>query len=191
MKFLSSNGLTYFWNKTKTYIKTEIAKTNVPIGGSTNQVLIKKSATNNDVGWKSMLDLVYPIGAIYMSVNKTNPSTFFGGTWEPWGEGRVPVGVDSTQSEFMNVETEGGEKTHKLIASELPNHEHGFNNGSDVFLLPAIDRGLSTTFGADFKESSGFKLAQSTGQKLLGETIDQPHNNLQPYITCYMWKRTK
>lgn len=182
MKFLSSNGLTYFWNKTKTYIKTEIAKTNVPIGGSTNQVLIKKSATNNDVGWKSMLDLVYPIGAIYMSVNKTNPSTFFGGTWEPWGEGRVPVGVDSTQSEFMNVETEGGEKTHKLTIDEIPGHYHVY----DRRLLYWGEAELAGAIGTG--QANGGQSSRSNTQFTGG---DQPHNNLQPYITCYMWKRTK
>jgi len=58
-------------------------------------------------------DLIYPVGSIYMSVNSTNPSVMFGGTWESWGSGKVPVGVNTEETEFNTVEKTGGEKTHK------------------------------------------------------------------------------
>lgn len=83
--------------------------------------------------------LMHPVGSIYMTTIETNPSEIFGfGTWELWGAGRVPVGVDTTQSEFNTIEKTGG--TQQLNAIEV--------GGS------------------------------------------QPHDNLQPYITCYMFKRT-
>lgn len=50
--------------------------------------------------WKT----IYPVGSIYMSVNNTDPGTLFGGTWEAWGTGRVPVGVDSGDSDFSASE---------------------------------------------------------------------------------------
>ena len=45
-----------------------------------------------------------------MSVNSTNPTNLFGGTWVTWGAGRVPVGIDTSQTEFASVEKTGGEK---------------------------------------------------------------------------------
>ena len=59
-----------------------------------------------DKNGKSLVDHIYPVGSIYMSVNNTNPGTLFGGTWEQWGSGRVPVGVDmeDENNEFNGVE---------------------------------------------------------------------------------------
>ena len=39
----------------------------------------------------SLLDIIYPVGSIYMSVKSTNPGTLFGGTWTAWGTGRPPI----------------------------------------------------------------------------------------------------
>lgn len=63
------------------------------------------------------VDFMYPIGSIYLSVKNTNPSKWFGGTWVSWGTGRVPVGVDTTQTEFNAVEKTGGSKY-------LQSHKH-------------------------------------------------------------------
>ena len=60
-------------------------------------------------------DCIYPIGSIYLSVNNINPSEYFGGTWVAWGSGRVPVGVNSSDSSFNTVEKTGGSKTHNHI----------------------------------------------------------------------------
>ena len=69
-------------------------------------------------------DTIYPVGSIYMSVNATNPSELFGGTWVAWGSGRVPVGVDTSDSDFLTIEKTGGEKTHELSINEMPSHIH-------------------------------------------------------------------
>ena len=61
------------------------------------------------------IDKVYPVGSIYISVNSTNPSSYFGGTWVSWDAGRVPVGVNTSDSNFSTVEKIGGEQTHTLI----------------------------------------------------------------------------
>lgn len=123
-------------------------------------------------------DSVYPVGSIYISVNDVNPSELFGGEWERWGNGRVPVGVSDGDEEFSTAEKTGGEKTHTLTSNEMPSHTHslsawhgGVGNGT------ALQRGWSSSTAAA-SVSPG-----STGG-------DQAHNNLQPYITCYMWKRT-
>lgn len=64
--------------------------------------------------------LLYPIGSIYMSIQDTNPSVFFGGTWERIAKGKTLVGVDESDTDFNASSKTGGEKTHTLSSSELP-----------------------------------------------------------------------
>lgn len=122
------------------------------------------------------LDLAYPIGSIYMSIKSDNPASIIGGTWVSWGAGRVPVGVDPIQTEFNTAQKTGGEKTHKLTVEEMPSHGHSM-------ALATTDAG-----------SANYARMAYQGESLRGETGkvggNQAHNNLQPYITCYMWVRT-
>lgn len=129
------------------------------------------------------VDLAHPVGSLYFSTDSTNPSQIFGGTWVAWGAGRVPVGVDTSQTEFNTVEKTGGEKTHKLTVQELASHSHGFQGGSALFTQPNQGiKGLGP--GSYWVEGVGaIENTSNAGG-------DQPHNNLQPYITCYIWKRT-
>lgn len=64
------------------------------------------------INGKSILDLTYPVGSIYMSVNSTNPGTILGGTWVTWGSGRIPVVVDPYRPEFNSAEKMGGSWSH-------------------------------------------------------------------------------
>ena len=124
---------------------------------------------------------IYPVGSIYMSVNNINPSLLFGGTWETWGNGRVPVGVDTSQDEFNTVEKTGGEKTHKLTVNEMPSHSHSYSLYTYI--------GSGTMWGTLNDGTSGDK-NNNTNTTTGSAGGGQAHNNLQPYITCYMWKRT-
>lgn len=134
---------------------------------------------------KNLLNLTYPVGSIYMSVNNTNPKSLFGGTWEEFAKGKTLIGVDTTQTEFNTVEKTGGEKTHKLIIDEMPIHTPKWNGYSAGNLYTGSGSGVTyALFGSDTWRGSTSNGIQPVGG-------DQPHNNLQPYITCYMWKRTK
>ena len=83
-------------------------------------------------------------------------------------KGRVPVGLDSSQTEFDTLGETGGEKTHTLTIDEMPNHRHNTNYGTQV----AQDgRGLA------FSNVEGYISYDPTGTG-----GDQPHNILQPYI---------
>lgn len=80
-----------------------------------------------------LLDMVYPVGSIYMSVNDKSPQTFLGGKWERWGQGRVPVGVGSyvdshkhSTDAFRSPNASGGDYNHKLVPSEIPSHTHTY-----------------------------------------------------------------
>lgn len=126
-------------------------------------------------------DTIYPVGSIYMSVNATNPSELFGGTWVAWGSGRVPVGVDTSDSDFSTIEKTGGEKTHELSINEMPSHTHAnYAKRTNVTINSS-----GNTIISCHRSNTG----ASTGNNIGKTGSNAPHNNLQPYITCYMWKR--
>ena len=143
---------------------------------------------------QAILKTVYPIGSIYMSANSTNPSSLLGGTWEAWGSGRVPVGVNAQDDDFNTVEKIGGAKSVILTQANLPGHSHSFTprvqwsdaqetlNTTSVNNNPVVIADVMGNLGIDRPNAR----VQNTGT--VGEGTG--HNNLQPYITCYMWKRT-
>lgn len=131
----------------------------------------------------NLIDTIYPVGSIYMSVSSTNPGTTFGvGTWTAWGAGRVPVGVAGSGT-FNTVEKTGGAETHTLTIAEMPLHEH-VNGASTGTLVQYVGTGGNTTW----RFGDGGTAAQQRDLEAVGG--GDAHNNLQPFITCYMWKRT-
>lgn len=115
----------------------------------------------------------YPVGAIYLSVNDTNPATLFGGTWERIG-GRFLLGADDTYS----AGSTGGEAEHTLTIDEMPKHNHEIDN-------------LNASGNA-----TPYMTVQAQDKKGYGGNVQtmfagggKPHNNLPPYLSVYMWKR--
>ena len=134
-----------------------------------------------------VIDLIYPVGSILMSTDSANPSTRFGGTWAAWGTGRVPVGVSTGETEFNTVQKTGGAKTHTLAATEIPAHQHriGPNYGGNIGYS---EGGGATWYTVGYGSARVSSNDLKTGTQ--DTTVGQAHNNLQPYITCYMWRRT-
>lgn len=123
----------------------------------------------------------YPVGSVYTSISSTNPATLLGvGTWVAFGAGRTLVGLDASQTEFDTVEETGGSKTHTLTEAEMPSHTHTYkySNQSQVQLI-----GSTITDISEVDEGGSTRTTNSTGG-------GGAHNNLQPYITVYFWKRT-
>jgi len=124
-----------------------------------------------------LIEAVYPVGSIYINASvSTNPATLLGfGTWVTFGAGRVLVGIDTTQTEFDVLGETGGAKTHTLSTAEMPAHTHTEVKNQQGGGLPGrnIDGDLNS-----IQTNTG-----STGGGLA-------HNNLQPYIVVYMWRRT-
>ena len=148
-------------------------------------ILDRLTALESGYNIENIMLSTYPVGSIYMSVSNTNPSTLFGGTWEAWGKGRVPIGVNETDSDFNAVEKTGGEKTHVLTLSEMPRHLHTMDSAVSIKdSIVSNDTGLYQGSGAITFTTIG-KVVKTDDA---GESIG--HNNLPPYITCYMWKRT-
>lgn len=155
---------------------------------------------------------MYPVGSIYMSVTSTNPATYFGGTWVAWGSGRVPVGINTSDSNFNTVEKTGGASAVTLTASQMPSHTHTFTGSSTTTNSAGghtHNIGRDTDGGAGSSRytvhSAGTSGAQATSPtssagahthsltpkgKNANTGGGGSHTNLQPYIVCYMWKRT-
>lgn len=131
----------------------------------------------------ALLDRIYPVGAIYLSVSAVSPSVFLGGTWEPFGAGRTLVGVDPAQTEFATVQKTGGAKTHTLTLDQIPGHTHEQN----VTLHDSSGSFSSNTDCGDYTATAR-SVAQGVATGASGG--GGAHNNLPPYITCYMWRRT-
>ena len=128
--------------------------------------------------------LVYPVGSIYFNAAvATNPNTLLGfGTWEAYGAGRVPVGKAASGTFDTLNETMGAE-TQTLTTANLPAHSHsmGTQNQANISI---DDRQI--TFLDPFWSGFGGGSARSTATAGSGTA----HNNIQPSIVVYMWKRT-
>ncbi len=155
---------------------------------------------------------MYPVGSIYMSTKSTNPSTYFGGTWVAWGSGRVPVGINTSDSNFNAVEKTGGASAVTLTASQMPSHTHTFtgsstttnsagghthnigrdtDGGSGSSRYTVHKAGASGAQGTSPTSSAGAHTHTLTPKGKNANTGGGgSHTNLQPYIVCYMWKRT-
>lgn len=134
---------------------------------------------------KAALLAAHPVGDIKMCATNVNPGTYLGGTWVAWGSGRVPVGVDAAQTEFDAPEETGGAKTVTLTEAQMPSHTHEvpirFTPRAYTWTItPGGTGGFLSNDGAPGNDTA----------IVTGAGGNAPHTNLQPYITCYMFKRT-
>ena len=130
-----------------------------------------------------LLNMFYPVGSVYETMDSSfDPNEKWGGTWERI-KGRVLVGVDENDSDFNTAEKTGGEKTHTLVVSELPQHTHAnYAKRTNITI-----NNSGNTHVTCHSSNSGATVGHNIGST--GEGV--AHNNLQPYITCYIWKRVK
>lgn len=158
----------------------------LPSSPTTNQLFFQTVGTN------FVLDNVYPIGSIYMNVNSTNPGTLFGGTWEQI-QGKFLLGMSSSYP----AGSQGGEASHTLTTEEMPSHGHNPANQSGYFgfitnskkAFEVGDMGSQSGSGRYYPYSTvAFDVSRNT---LTGTTGGgNSHNNMPPYLSIYIWKRT-
>lgn len=131
------------------------------------------------LGSNYILDNVYPVGSIYMSVNSTNPENLFGGTWEQI-QGRFLFGMNSSYP----AGSTGGEITHALTIDEMPEHNHTiyFPNAGGPYIK--ANMGYPENSGIDMTWCAEMCKTATTGGSAA-------HNNMPPYLSVYIWKRTK
>lgn len=133
----------------------------------------------------ALKDDIYPVGAIYMSVSPTSPASLFGGTWTQWGSGRVPVGVDTSDSDFNTVEKTDGSKEYELRA--LIGAVGGNVNTIGYDSEPVVPGYGSYDMVID--ASAGAKPQGASNTTRVVKSDGSSPTTVQPYITCYYWKR--
>jgi hypothetical protein len=151
----------------------------------TNKTLSTGSVIDANVNVVEVLKKAYPIGSVYINAsNATNPASLLGfGTWSAFGAGKVMVGLDAGDTSFDTLGETGGEKTHILTVAEMPSHNHAIRSQSGNY--PATD---FTDKGFERSGVSNYELNNTTNIANAGS--GSAHNNLQPYIVVYFWKRT-
>lgn len=158
----------------------------LPSSPATNQLFFQTAGTN------FVLDNVYPIGSIYMNVNSTNPGTLFGGTWEQI-QGKFLLGMSSSYP----AGSQGGEASHTLTTAEMPSHGHNPANQSGYYgfitnsnkAFEVGDMGVQSGSGRYYPYAPvAFDISRNS---LTGTTGGgNSHNNMPPYLSIYIWKRT-
>ena len=125
-----------------------------------------------------LFDWIYPIGSVIANANAAfDPNVIYKHqTWVRWAKGRTLVGIDEDDTDFATVDKTGGEKTHTLTTAEMPKHTHTVSYAK-------YDRGSGSLTASALEYSSSSKNTGSAGG-------GAAHNNLQPYVTVYYWKRT-
>lgn len=145
---------------------------------SKNDSLFKDSFNSIKI---EILKSVYPVGALYCNYsNSDNPNTTLGfGTWVAV-EGKVLVGLDSGDADFDTAGETGGAKTHTLTISEMPSHSHTITN--------KLNSASAGPFVGGENNSTTHPSIPTISTNTTGS--GQAHNNLQPYVVVYMWRRT-
>ena len=146
--------------------------------------LEKDGKINADkLGGRTLAEIMlalYPVGAVYISVNSTSPASLFGGEWQILND----IFLLAAGS-YANAGTFGGEATHTLTVNEMPSHTHVIyrNTGTDDnnFSGHIANRVAANDTSDDNKQTV---TSDATGG-------NAAHNNMPPYLAVYMWKRVR
>ena len=138
-------------------------------GQTTNK--IQASRIGGGLDEADVVEIVYPVGSIYMSVNNIDPNELFlGTTWERLQD-RFLLGAGSTYSAGIT----GGSASVTLTANEMPSHYHS----------------ISRVINDSGRQPSDWSDAYVDGSTNTGSTGGGlAHDNMPPYLVVYMWKRT-
>ena len=169
------------------------AAARLPIGTASQYLKVNAGATAPEWVTGSALSLgdVYPVGSIYLSVVSTNPATLFGiGTWVAFGTGRVLVGIDPGDADFDVVEETGGSKTVSRSTSSSGTGATG-SGGDSATGMPNASAQVASGSGAYVANELHSHVGPAHTHTGPSHRHTFSGNNVQPYIVCYMWKRTE
>lgn len=170
----------------------------------TSRTINGKALTSNititaaDIGTNAIFLASHPVGSLFETTVSTNPGTLYGGTWAAWGGGRVPVGVNTADSDFNTVEKTGGKKTERHEFKIGYKGYYGTAVGSDDNMIQAYKYSTSSygTYAYEGSAQAGVNAgiqasANTRDVAQASSTGDTSETGIvQPYITCYIWKRT-
>ena len=160
-----------------------------------------------------LINLIYPVGAVYISTVATNPGTLFGvGTWTQIQDRFLlcagstyaagGTGGAASHTHTTNAGTTGGPSTNTsgstaLTVAQLPSHNHGVKGGwgagpsnSGLFRTDQNSPAnrWSNTENAGSGQGHTHTLSSHTHSQVSVGTSSG--SNLPPYIAVYVWKRT-
>ena len=151
------------------------------------------AADSSKLGGKTLAEIMlvlYPVGAVYISVNSTSPASLFGGEWTQIngrfliGTGAPELNDDGTSPGSYNFAagSKGGEANHTLTVNEMPNHAHASGRGYLNVAGGTDKQALSNQYlsGDDYSGNSTSYIGGGAA-----------HNNMPPYLAVYMWKRVR
>lgn len=176
----------------KTINLEDFDSSNASDTGVTTIKLADQAVTLAKIAQTELFNKIYPVGSVYMNwTDNTNPGTLFGvGNWELFSKGRMLVGYDEANAKFNATGKTGGEEEVTLQLSQMPKHDHIRDrnqfNTSNILLMRRGDgggtpNGSDTTVG-EVSVSGNYGLPEEEGN-------NQPHENMPPYFTVYMWRR--
>lgn len=177
-------------------VDSEVNTLNSTLSSDINTVSDRVESTRSEIEnfmRNDLINIIYPIGSIYMSVNNVSPASFLGGTWEQIKD-RFLLAAGSSYSAgstggAATVTTAGTVNGHTLTVNEMPSHSHtnyyaggsgvswGYNyssSGGTISSATAASGGIGNTGGG-----------QAHSHTFTGSSI----NNMPPYLTVYIWKR--
>lgn len=147
----------------------------------------KLFVSRSDGVYTPLLDLIYPVGSIYMSVNETDPGTLIGGTWERIKD-RFLLSAGDT---YAAGNTGGSAK------ATLPSHTHTLGSGG--YQLWGAKKGAGSTeegnkISGDGKYYAAVKGNSTENYKWIADVdeagvSDVSQANMPPYLAVYVWKR--
>lgn len=142
-----------------------------------------------------ILDLVYPVGSLYMSVNSTSPATLFGGTWE-----QIKDTFLLSAGDTYTAGATGGSATHTLTTNELPNISGTITLSANIVKNDNTGHLISGATGVFERHSNNFVTSVNTNvtnpthwyynEVALNVGGGQAHSIMPPYLAVYVWKRT-
>ena len=129
---------------------------------------------------RKLVDLVYPVGSLYFSTNSTNPSTLFGGTWQPYGQGRTIIGAgtgnDGSTSMSFTATSTGGKYKTSITEQNL--------SGNVTISRQTNAYGSHAKWEQFTPNGWAVDALRDTG-----DPVGQPVDILQPYIVTNIWIR--
>lgn len=145
---------------------------------------INEKINNIEIGGgntiQSILEMVYPVGSIYISVNSINPNSLFGfGIWEQIKDKFLLAAGD-----IHGAGEIGGEESHTLTSDEIPSHSHQFNRQQLWKNDPGV---LNSNLDAGY--GLGIKSLNIYTDNTTSVGGGSAHNNMPPYLSVYIFKR--
>lgn len=133
-----------------------------------------------------IIDTVYPVGSIYMSVSSTSPQTLFGGTWE-----QIQDKFLLASGTTYTAGNTGGSATHThttadhtLTVNEIPSHTHGYKNADDN---SSTD---DWSYTASYRKCVTGYVDNAGGGQAHNHGDTGSSSTMPPYLVVYVWKRT-